>query len=146
MDKFIVEGGRALEGEIAVSGSKNAVLPILAAGLLTEGEVIVERAPELLDVRTMLALLAALGAETERMPDGSVPSFEPPQPPAVRADWDLVRKMRGSVCVLGPLLGAPRPRRGQPAGRLRVRRASDRCPPEGLRGARRHRFESSTAT
>lgn len=103
MDKLIVEGGRALDGEVAVSGSKNAVLPILAAALLTEGEVRVERAPELADVRTMLALLAALGARTERCPDGSA-VVQAAEPPAERADWDLVRKMRGSVCVLGPLL------------------------------------------
>jgi len=103
LDKLIVEGGRALEGAVPTSGSKNAVLPILAASILTREPLVVRRAPHLSDVRTMLGILRSLGAEGDPASDGSIEvSCDADLRP--RAPWEEVRKMRGSVCVLGPLL------------------------------------------
>lgn len=103
MDRFIVEGGRPLAGRIAAAGSKNAVLPQLAAGILTHEPLRITGAPDLIDVRTMLAVLRELGVAGEQGADGSVEiCAEGDLVP--RAGWDNVRKMRGSVCVLGPLL------------------------------------------
>ncbi len=103
MDKLVIEGGRPLRGSVRCSGSKNAVLPIMAAALLTRGTLRVVGAPRLADVRTMLEVLRELGAEGEQSSDGTIEicargDLRP------RAGWDNVRKMRGSVCVLGPLL------------------------------------------
>lgn len=103
MDKLIVEGGRPLEGVVRNAGSKNAVLPILAASLLTRETLRVEGAPRLLDVDTMLAVLRELGAEGDGAADGSI-EVSAGADLAPRAGWDNVRRMRGSVCVLGPLL------------------------------------------
>ena len=103
MDKLIIEGGRPLDGVVRTAGSKNAVLPILAASILTREPLRIARAPELSDVRTMLSLLRSLGAEGDRGSDGALEvSCEADLVP--RAPWEEVRKMRGSVCVLGPLL------------------------------------------
>ena len=103
MDKLIVEGGRELAGSVGVCGSKNAVLPVMAASLLAEGELTVPNAPRLADVRTMLAVLAELGVGCDQDPSGALHlSGDGPIQPV--AGWDNVRKMRGSVCVLGPLL------------------------------------------
>jgi len=103
MDKLVVEGGHALAGEVRVAGSKNAVLPVLAASLLTREPLCVTNAPRLTDVRTMRRVLDDMGSETRVAEDGSlvVRSAEHPTP---RAGWKHVRKMRGSVCVMGPLL------------------------------------------
>ena len=102
MDKILVHGGRRLSGSIKVSGSKNSSLPILAATLLTREPCIVHGVPDLSDTNYMLQILAHLGAQVERA-SGTV---------TVTADkihsvapYDVVRKMRASVCVLGPLLG-----------------------------------------
>lgn len=103
MDKLIVEGGRRLGGEVANAGSKNAVLPILAASLLTSEPLIVENVPELSDVRTMLRVLADMGSATRAEGDGRV-EVRSGDAPLSRAGWEHVRRMRGSVCVLGPLL------------------------------------------
>ena len=103
MDRLIVEGGRELEGRIAAAGSKNAVLPQLAAAILTREPLRITGAPRLADVRTMLAVLSELGVGGEQSEDGTVEvCAEGDLVP--RAGWDNVRKMRGSVCVLGPLL------------------------------------------
>ncbi len=103
MDKLIVEGGRPLDGVVRTAGSKNAVLPILAASILTREPVRIRRAPRLTDVATMLELLRALGAHGEQSADGTL---EISCAGDLRncAPWELVRRMRGSVCVLGPLL------------------------------------------
>src|SRR4030081_1184624 len=102
MDKILVHGGRPLSGSIKVSGSKNSSLPILAATLLTREPCVVHGVPDLSDTNYMLQILAHLGAQVERA-SGTV---------AVTAEkihcvapYDVVRKMRASVCVLGPLLG-----------------------------------------
>ena len=103
MDKLIVEGGHPLDGAVATAGSKNAVLPVLAAALLTQESVTVTNAPRLADVRTMLKVLEELGCTSTRDPHGGV-TVQAPELPLCRADWEYVRQMRGSVCVLGPLL------------------------------------------
>lgn len=103
MDKFIIEGGRPLEGTIATAGSKNAVLPILAASLLTREQVTITGAPRLADVSTMLDILRDLGAEAEQDEDGTIQICAEADISG-KAPWERVRKMRGSVCVLGPLV------------------------------------------
>jgi UDP-N-acetylglucosamine 1-carboxyvinyltransferase len=102
MDKILIHGGCPLSGSIRISGSKNSALPILAATLLTREPCILHRVPDLSDTHYMLQILMHLGAEVERA-SGTV---------TVRAEkiqsvapYDVVRKMRASVCVLGPLLG-----------------------------------------
>jgi len=99
----VIEGGHPLEGSVEVCGSKNAVLPILAAALLTEQKLRIDNAPLLSDVNTMMAVLRDLECSAERNADGSVELCASARP-AQRADWENVRKMRGSVAVLGPLL------------------------------------------
>ncbi len=103
MDKLIIEGGRPLEGTIRTAGSKNAVLPILAASLLTRETLQITGAPRLADVSTMLGILRDIGAEASQDEDGTI-HISAEGDVAGKAPWDAVRKMRGSVCVLGPLL------------------------------------------
>jgi UDP-N-acetylglucosamine 1-carboxyvinyltransferase len=102
MDKILIHGGRPLSGTIKVSGSKNSSLPILAATLLTEEQCVVRGVPDLSDTNYMLQILAHLGAQVERA-SGTV-SVEAGKINSA-APYDVVRKMRASVCVLGPLLG-----------------------------------------
>lgn len=103
MDKIVIEGGKRLKGEIEISGSKNATLPILAATLLSEEGSIVEGVPHLRDVGTMVKLLRSLGCRVDqangRIEVRSARTLHPVAP------WKLVSTMRASVCVLGPLLG-----------------------------------------
>jgi UDP-N-acetylglucosamine 1-carboxyvinyltransferase len=102
MDKIIVHGGHSLTGSVKISGSKNSALPILAATLLTREPCVIQRVPDLSDVHYMLQILTHLGAEVERA--SGVVSVRAEQVDTV-APYDIVRKMRASVCVLGPLLG-----------------------------------------
>jgi UDP-N-acetylglucosamine 1-carboxyvinyltransferase len=102
MDKILIHGGRPLSGSIKVSGSKNSSLPILAATLLTGEQCVVHGVPDLSDTHYMLQILAHLGAQVERA-SGTV-SVAAERVQSV-APYDVVRKMRASVCVLGPLLG-----------------------------------------
>src|SRR3954447_10360571 len=102
MDKILVHGGRRLCGSIKVSGSKNSSLPILAATLLTREPCVVHGVPDLSDTNYMLQILAHLGAQVERA-SGTV-TVTAAKIHCV-APYDVVRKMRASVCVLGPLLG-----------------------------------------
>ncbi|MBC8329982.1 MAG: UDP-N-acetylglucosamine 1-carboxyvinyltransferase [Planctomycetes bacterium] len=102
MDCFRIEGGEELSGSVAASGSKNASLPILAASLLLEGEADFQRVPELRDVSTLLELLRDLGAEVDACA-GRVRVRCGAQGPT-EAPYAVVRRMRASVCVLGPLL------------------------------------------
>jgi len=101
MEKFIINGGKPLEGTVRISGAKNAVLPAMAAALLADGASVIENVPDLRDVRTMAHLLRILGAqvtfhdETLTINTGHVNFFEAP--------YDLVKTMRASVYVLGPL-------------------------------------------
>ena len=104
MDRIVLRGGRPLGGEIAIGGAKNAALPLMAAGLLTEERLVLSNVPLLADIRTMAELLAQLGIAVERVtPDGRMLSLGGPIANA-EAPYDIVRKMRASVLVLGPLL------------------------------------------
>ena len=101
MDKILVHGGHALSGSIKISGSKNSALPILAATLLTREPCTIHRVPDLSDTHYMLQILMHLGAQVERA-SGTVTVTA--DKVACLAPYDVVRKMRASVCVLGPLL------------------------------------------
>jgi UDP-N-acetylglucosamine 1-carboxyvinyltransferase len=102
MDKIRIHGGHPLSGSIKISGSKNSALPILAATLLTKETCILRRVPDLSDTHYMLQILMHLGAQVERA-SGTV-SVAAEKIESI-APYDVVRKMRASVCVLGPLLG-----------------------------------------
>ena len=102
MDKILVHGGRRLEGDVRIGGSKNSALPILAATLLTKDRCIIDRVPDLSDIHYMLTILGRLGCEVERA-SGVVQIRA--EKIITEAPYDIVRKMRASVCVLGPLLG-----------------------------------------
>lgn len=102
MDKILVHGGHPLSGSIKISGSKNSALPILAATLLTREACVLHRVPDLSDTNYMLQILMALGAQVERA-SGTV-TVQADKVESI-APYDVVRKMRASVCVLGPLLG-----------------------------------------
>ncbi|WP_319586375.1 UDP-N-acetylglucosamine 1-carboxyvinyltransferase [uncultured Desulfobulbus sp.] len=102
MDKLIVEGGRPLYGSVAISGAKNAALPLLAATLLAPGLHTLHNVPDLRDTRTMLKLLEILGVQWERT--GKTVRINSDRLTGVEAPYDLVKTMRASVLVLGPLL------------------------------------------
>jgi UDP-N-acetylglucosamine 1-carboxyvinyltransferase len=102
VDKFVVEGGVQLKGRVTAAGAKNAVLPMMAAALLAEAPVRLRRSPRLSDVDTMFKVLGELGCDGHQDADGTV-ELACPTTPNVHAGWDHVRKMRASVCVLGPL-------------------------------------------
>jgi UDP-N-acetylglucosamine 1-carboxyvinyltransferase len=102
MDKILIHGGHPLSGSIKISGSKNSALPILAATLLTKEPCILRRVPDLSDTHYMLQILMHLGAQVERA-SGTV-SVSAEKIESI-APYEVVRKMRASVCVLGPLLG-----------------------------------------
>ena len=102
MEKFIVHGGHSLSGSVNISGSKNASLPILAATLLTREQCVIRRVPDVSDTNYMLQILQNLGAEVERASGNVVIRCEKLR--SHEAPYDLVRKMRASVCVMGPLL------------------------------------------
>jgi UDP-N-acetylglucosamine 1-carboxyvinyltransferase len=101
MDKLLVTGGQILEGDIFTSGSKNSALPILAATLLTRDKCVIRRVPDLSDTNYMVQILAALGAHVERA-SGMVEVEA--EKVSSDAPYELVRKMRASICVMGPLL------------------------------------------
>ena len=115
MDKFLVQGGVPLQGEIEVSGAKNSALPVLAACLLTSEPVRLSRIPPVRDIRTMQRLLAHAGAEIEiNGSDVKVHAGEIARP---EAPYDLVKTMRASSLVLGPLVArAGRARVSMPGG------------------------------
>ena len=106
MDKIVIVGGEKLKGEVRISGAKNAALPILASSLLVDGWNTFHNIPDLLDIKTIKKLLKSLGVEIEggetlRINAGGITSCE--------ASYDLVRTMRASILVLGPLVA----RRGE---------------------------------
>jgi UDP-N-acetylglucosamine 1-carboxyvinyltransferase len=102
VDKLRIAGGRPLEGEIAVSGAKNAALPIMCAALLTEKPVALTNVPRLMDVSTMARLLGRMGVEVDRA--GNTINLRAASVADATAPYDLVKTMRASVLVLGPLL------------------------------------------
>ncbi len=102
MDKLRIRGGRPLEGEVSVSGAKNAALPIMCAALLTAEPLRLSNVPRLMDVATMAKLLARMGVGVERGEHGSALHAREISDPT--APYELVRTMRASVLVLGPLV------------------------------------------
>ncbi len=102
MDKILVQGGRKLTGEVQVSGAKNAALPILVAALLCDGTNTFTNVPNLRDIRSTLDLLTHLGARCES--DGPIIKVDAAGLNNPEAPYDLVRKMRASILVLGPLI------------------------------------------
>lgn len=103
MDKIVVRGGARLEGSMKVSGSKNAALPLMAASLLTDGPLEITNAPELMDVKTMAAVLRRLGVIVKEGSPGAL-SLDASGANSFEAPYELVRTMRASILVLGPLL------------------------------------------
>ena len=103
MDKFVIEGGRPLDGTVATAGAKNAVLPIMCASLLSDQPLTIRNVPKLSDVKTMAAILNKTETGTEYNADGSL-TLHAAGKLESRASWDEVRKMRASVTVMGPLL------------------------------------------
>src|SRR5688572_2012794 len=102
MDKFVITGGTPLSGEIPTSGSKNSALPALAAALLTEEAVTLHRIPRVRDIRTMQRLLVDIGATVEV--DGETVRLQTEKIVSPEAPYELVKTMRASSLVLGPLV------------------------------------------
>ncbi|MEM1278130.1 MAG: UDP-N-acetylglucosamine 1-carboxyvinyltransferase [Pseudomonadota bacterium] len=112
MDKIRIRGGRPLKGTIDISGAKNACLTLMPAALLTDQPLTLTNAPRLADISTMTALLRSLGTEVAALSDGKVLALQTDALTSLTADYDIVRKMRASILVLGPMLAR--------AGRARV--------------------------
>ena len=104
MEMFEVEGGVPLHGEVTLSGSKNAALPMMAAAILAEGKVTLRRVPHLRDINTMIEMLPQLGVEVEWAGPDSL-ELEARDESLTHAPYKWVKIMRASICVLGPLLG-----------------------------------------
>ena len=104
MEAFRVIGGTRLTGDVRVPGAKNSVLKLMAAALLATGRTTLSDVPDILDVRIMAELLRRLGCDVEHDPAGGVVAITVPETPGHRADYDLVRAMRASISVLGPLV------------------------------------------
>ena len=104
MDKIVVVGGRRLEGKVAVSGSKNAALPILVSSLLTVEPCSYEAIPDLVDIKTVLKLLKWLGVRVDADRGFGRLTLEAGRVTKLEAPYDLVKTMRASFLVLGPLL------------------------------------------
>ena len=102
LDRFRIVGGTQLRGEVVISGAKNSVLKLMAASLLAAGKTTITNVPDIADVDIMADLLTRLGCTVVRTT--SAVSIDVPQVPHHRADYDLVRKMRASINVLGPLV------------------------------------------
>ncbi len=104
MDRIAIRGGAPLHGEITISGAKNACLTLMPAALLTEEPLTLTNAPRLSDIRTMTALLESLGVEVAALQGRRVLALGAERIESHKADYEIVRKMRASILVLGPLL------------------------------------------
>ncbi|KAF0145771.1 MAG: UDP-N-acetylglucosamine 1-carboxyvinyltransferase [Nitrospirae bacterium] len=102
MDKLIIKGGKRLKGEIEISGAKNAALPVMAASMLAAGENTISRVPDLRDVKTMGRLLSNMGAEFYYEPHRAI--IRTDRIKNLEAPYELVKEMRASVLVLGPMV------------------------------------------
>ena len=102
MDKFIIKGGKQISGEVDISGAKNAVLPLMTAALLVDGTTTISSVPDLRDTRTMMRLLKIIGADVSFV--GNSMSINASKVNNLEAPYDLVKTMRASFYVLGPLL------------------------------------------
>ncbi|MBN1765121.1 MAG: UDP-N-acetylglucosamine 1-carboxyvinyltransferase [Sedimentisphaerales bacterium] len=103
MDMFIIQGGTRLRGDITISGAKNAALPIMAACLLTRHECVIRSVPDLADTQHLIKLLETLGAKIWRDESDAL-HIKVEDESCCLADYESVRRMRASICVLGPLL------------------------------------------
>lgn len=103
MDKFVIEGGNPLRGEVTISGSKNAALPILCSSILADTPCTYTNVPRLLDIATIGKVLGTLGVKFQRISDDTV-TVDPTRVTSWEAPYDLVKSMRASITVLGPLL------------------------------------------
>ena len=104
MDRFVIEGPTPLEGELKIGGAKNAVLPLMAAALLARAESVIDNVPDLQDVRFFMTILEGLGARCGL--EGHRLHIDTTNLNSHEAHYDLVRKMRASIYVLGPLLAS----------------------------------------
>ena len=104
MDSIVIKGGGALHGEIPIAGAKNACLTLMPATLLSDEPLTLTNAPRLSDIRTMTTLLQSLGAEVTSLQHGQVLAMSSHDINNLTADYDIVRKMRASILVLGPML------------------------------------------
>ncbi|NLM50684.1 MAG: UDP-N-acetylglucosamine 1-carboxyvinyltransferase, partial [Clostridiaceae bacterium] len=104
MQKFVIEGGHPLKGEVSISGSKNAAVAVICGAILTDGICRIENLPKIKDVYVILDILTKLGAKITTLPDSSV-IIDPTNINTYTATFDMVRKMRGSYYLLGSLLG-----------------------------------------
>ncbi len=116
MDAFVITGGQPLRGQVRINGSKNAALPLMAAALLTDEPLLLRDVPDLADIRNMAHLLAELGCESDELDAGAIPAstqshpdlrlieFHTQSEAESHARYEVVRTMRASICVLGPLL------------------------------------------
>ncbi len=102
MDTFVIDGGRRLKGRLTVNGSKNAALPIMAAALLTDQPLTLRDVPDLRDLSNMRGLLAELGCDVQQ--DGNLTRLHVIDETSSHARYEIVRTMRASICILGPLL------------------------------------------
>ncbi len=102
MDKFVINGGKPLVGTVAAAGAKNAALPLLAATLLAHGPITLTNVPDLQDVTTLINVIKALGVTVTR--DNNTVTVDNSTISNHFAPYDLVRTMRASILVLGPLL------------------------------------------
>lgn len=108
MDIYRIKGGKPLNGEVEISGAKNAALPIIVASLLAEGETVLRNVPDLNDIRTTIKVIEYLGAKTVFDSDTNVLRIDVKNIKNVLVPYDLVKTMRASVYVMGPLLGVCR--------------------------------------
>ncbi|MDO8959041.1 MAG: UDP-N-acetylglucosamine 1-carboxyvinyltransferase, partial [Rhodocyclaceae bacterium] len=104
MDKLLIEGGTPLAGEVAISGAKNAALPLLCAALLTREPLTLTNLPALNDIDTMLKLLAQMGVKVEKVGAGETATLDASGLDNPVAPYELVKTMRAAVLVLGPLV------------------------------------------
>lgn len=104
MEKFVITGGKVLSGKVKVSGAKNSALKLIAASILSEGEVTLENVPRIEDVNTMIEVLRYLGAKVSFDLNQKVLRIDPTYVSSYEAPYELVRKMRASILVAGPLL------------------------------------------
>ncbi len=102
MDKLVIQGGHKLEGTVEVSGAKNAALPILAATVLSKQKSVIKNVPSVSDILTMIKILKLLGAKVTH--EGSTVTVDPSGIKSPILDYKIVSTMRGSICLLGPLL------------------------------------------
>ncbi|MDP3182923.1 MAG: UDP-N-acetylglucosamine 1-carboxyvinyltransferase, partial [Desulfobaccales bacterium] len=108
MDKIVIEGGVPLQGEVAISGAKNAALPILAATLLAPGEYRLSNVPPLADIRTAKRLLANMGVIFQEDPAAEALTVDTSSLDNHEAPYEMVKTMRAAVLVLGPLVARAR--------------------------------------